>query len=163
MSALLNTHLFFSKKTWKVPPCEKNKCHRQSRIPQDCWIYGTLLLCQLAGLWQSVASTRTYHKRKTANKTVRLRMAWCCCRSSLYFYQYKAGNIWLWLRYFTYEDLSGRFSSYYQHGCRDTYCPYHYPVFIISIGFTCQHFLSLSVIICCCLSLWDHCVLFSLY
>ena len=136
MSSDSITHLFFAKKTWKVPPCEKDKSHRRSRIPQDCWNYGTLLLCQLTGLCQSIGSTRTYPKRKTANKSERLRITCYDCRSSLYFYQ---------------------------HECKDTYYPYHYPVFIISIGFTCQHFLSLSVVICCCLSLWDHYVLFSLY
>ena len=110
----LTSHIyFFRKNTVKVPLYEKNKSHRQSRIPQDCWIYGTLHISQLVGLWQSVGSIRTYHNRKTSYKVVRLRMACCYCRSSLYIYQHKAGNIRLWLQYFTCRELSGRFPYYY--------------------------------------------------
>ena len=121
-----NTYIFSQKTSEKYHCVKKINAIGKAEYPKTAGIYGTLRLCQLAGLWQSVASTRTYHKRETANKTERLRITCYDCRSSLYFYQ---------------------------HECKDTYYPYHYPVFIISIGFTCQHFLSLSVIICCCLSL----------
>lgn len=75
-----------------------------------------------------------------------MRMACYYGRGSLYFYQYKAGIIGLWQRYFIYEKLSGKFPYYYHHYYCTTYSIYHYSVFIISIEST-------VCIICSCLCL----------
>lgn len=59
VSALSITHLFFAKKTLKVPLCEKTNAIGETEYPKTAGNYGTLLISQLAGLWQSVVSTRT--------------------------------------------------------------------------------------------------------
>ena len=72
MSSLSITHLFFAKKTLKVPLCEKTNAIGEAEYPKTAGNYGTWHIIQLVGLWQSVANTRTYHNRKTANNLERL-------------------------------------------------------------------------------------------
>ena len=84
---------FFLNRPEKYPRVKKSIRAQRKKLPQDCWNYGTLHISQLVGLSQSVGSIRTYVKRKTANKVVRLQMTCDDCRSNLYFYQYKVKSI----------------------------------------------------------------------
>lgn len=119
---------------------KKSITAQRCRIPKKGWIYGTLHICQLAGLWQSVGSTRTYGKRKNyvqASETADI-CYYCWC--SLYIvpvkgrkYPIMATVLHLWesiwkisfllstqmLGFLFYLTL---FIFYYQHS---SYCQYH--------------------------------------
>ena len=72
MSAGSITHIFLQKTSEKYPRVKKIKAIGEAEYPKTAGNYGTLHITQLAGLWQSVASTRTYHNGKTTYKVARL-------------------------------------------------------------------------------------------
>ena len=79
MSSLSITHLFFAKKTLKVPLCEKSKTAQGSIVPQDCWElwnfahHTTCRFMAICSKYQNLSQWKNYiQSSETINDLLRL-------------------------------------------------------------------------------------------